>query len=334
MVLHFKALLLKTLGVTILLSTVTACNAAGGSMEGAPSSKTGKKTDNAEPTKSTTGYESTDDKPLESGSTTLPPTNPQGTDIESEKVEIPSIVSGALLYCFKDKIEGAKATVLCAVENKKTSKPIKLAEAYVSHKFSSVAPNALQVKVRELPIVALWHAEYIITASTSEQVKAGLAAVNFAFEGTDINDKKESFDAKVSNNMRVDLTIRSLKPQTAAEFRCMDYYRMIGDKVVTTPCGTFNSAQDWFITETGKISHVSGRCLRFNPVSSLAIEGDCTTNETPRYDIAGEQIKIRDTNTCVGLIMPDASGVDYVGVVNCNTADITQHWKIAPAVLP
>jgi hypothetical protein len=334
MLVKIRTPLLKTLGVSLLFSAVTACNAAGGSMEGSPNSRPGKNTENVEATKPPTDYESTGQKPVAGSTTTLPPSAPVGSDVESEKVEIPSIVSGALLYCFKDKIEGAKATVLCAIENKKTNKPIKLADTYVSHKFSSAAPSALQVKVRELPIVALWHAEYTITASTSEQVKAGLTSVNFAFEGTDINDKKESYDTKVTSNMRLDLTIRSLKPQAAAEFRCMDLFRMIGDKIVTTPCGSLNSAQDWFITETGKISHVTGRCMRFNPVSGLAIEGDCTMNETPRYDISGEQIKIRDTNTCVGLIMPDASGVDYVGVVNCNTADITQHWKIAPAVLP
>lgn len=330
-----KASLLRGLGTLSLVFAMTACNAAGGSLEGSANQKNlkNKETGPASGPKDNTSYDSSG-KPLDSNSTRLPGTQPPSPASSDESVDVPSTITGTLLFCFKDKIEGAKATVLCAVEDSGSKKPIALASKYVSHKWSFAAPSALTVAVKELPLTGLWQAEYTITGSSPEIVTAGLSSVTFAFEGSDINAKKDSLDIKVTNQVRPDLTIRSLKPQTAAEFRCFDYFRLKGDKIVTTPCGAQNSAQDWFITADNKIAHVSGVCIEFNPVSSLTIEGDCKLGETPRFEFSGEQIKIRDTNSCIGLINPDASGVDYVAVVSCNTADITQHWKISPTILP
>lgn len=89
-----------------------------------------------------------------------------------ELPDVPTPITGALLYCFKDKMDGAKATVLGAVEEKSTKKPISLAGTYVSHKFDAAAPSALKVTVKELLIASYWHVEYTITGTSDEIVTA------------------------------------------------------------------------------------------------------------------------------------------------------------------
>ncbi len=254
---------------------------------------------------------------------------------EKEGVEIPASITGAMLFCFKDKLEGSKATLLCAMQDAR-GKPVNLATHYSSHAWTFSNTSDLTVTVVELPATARWQAEYTVTAASPELLAAKLPSVNLAYEGSGADNITKVLNTKVVNQVRPDLTIRSLKPQGTGEIRCLDFFRMLGTRVVTTLCGVESSAQDWFVTADSKISHVSGVCLRFDPATSLAIPGDCASNLTPKFDfnINGDQIQIRDTGTCMALINPDSSGTDSVAALNCNAGDSTQHWKISPKVMP
>ncbi len=326
----FPSSRLNLITTGLLVSALTACSAGSGSMEGKTTQqKSGKNKSNGTTYSSNSDETGSNSSNASSTDGSLPSSQAMGNAMSSnDTVSPPDNITGAYLYCFQDSIDDAKATanILCAVEDKNTNKPLALSSLYVSHSWSSTQPTALTVSSAELPAASYWQVQFTVQAQSKNILTAGLSSVKFLFEGTKIDNTKDDYNI-VASLMRPDMLIKSLKPQTDSIYRCLDYYRMKGDKVVTTPCGVQSSAQDWYINPAGKIAHVSGICMKFNPVSKLAIEGDCAAGDTPAFEPVGQQLRIKGSTTCLALLNPDNSGVDYVGSAACNTSDNTQNWS-------
>jgi len=327
------------LSILLILSAVTSCRSANDGLQGTAKERML----NIDRTKSgldgKTSSEVLENSTLDSKPITLPGVYTSGTSTSEsgEQVEAPSSIAGALLFCFKDKAEGLTATFLCELQDPKTQKPINLAREYTAYNFGFRAPSELSITVQELPVVARWQAEFSVTAASVSQLESGLKNLFFSFEGTKASTGiLDTLAAKPIIGARPDLTLRSLKPQAlATDVRCLDMFRSGGQNIVAAPCNAqAGSGQDWFLTAASTLAHVSGSCLRFDPVTKLAIEGDCADPATPRFDlnINGNLMQIRDTGTCLAVVNPDSSGVDSVAALGCNLSDPSQHWKVGARV--
>lgn len=332
-----------TLGFVSAILFLNACSGGSGAMGAKIVTRNGTSTDsgsdNVEPetkpgskpaSKPGTDYGS---EVLPTGPDTTVPAPKDGDDA----VTIPGNITGAFLFCFRDKVDKNKATVYCATEDSVTKKPFEPSERFSPYKFDNSLVDGLLITKRDLPIVHRYHAEFTLTAASPESLTQLMGAVSYKFSGIDFEDRAINFDTRVTNSTRPDIWVQSLKPQNNMGFRCLDRYRMQAAQpyqVVTTPCGSNDIKHDWYITPDGKIAHVNGECLAFDPTDRLTVVKPCDSAESPKFEFNGEQIKIQNSNNCLGLIRPDNSGVDYSAAVACNTGDVTQRWRISEQASP
>ncbi len=271
------------------------------------------------------------DRPVTPTPGTTPPDN------SGEIVLPPSDITGAYLFCFRDRVESNKATVFCATEDEKTKKIIKANERYANYDFKADSTQQVKVAKRDLPVVHRYQVEYTLTADNADLLTANMNAIKYVFTGVDFDNKIYTTEARVTTPTRPEIWVQSLKPQANAGFRCLDRDRMKAAQpfqIVTTPCGSNSMKHDWFVTKDNKISHVGGECLAFDPTDGLTVVKACNSAESPRFEFNGEQIKIANSSNCLGLKNADNSGVDYSAAVPCNTGDAQQRWKVSPQALP
>lgn len=286
------------------------------------SEKTAKSSSNPKDAEKELGGEDSQ-APAPSADETLP--NP-------EEVSIPSEITGTFLFCYRDKIEGAKATVYCATEDEDTKQIFEPSERFASYAFSTNEVDGLTIKKKDLPIVHRYNVEFTVTASSADALIANQGAVKYLFQAKDFDDRVVNLNARVTNNSRPQIWVQSLKPQNNMGFRCLDRYRMQAAQpyqVVTTPCDANSSAQSWYITADKKIAYITGECLAFDPYDGLTIVKSCDSAESPKFDFNGEEIRIQGSTNCLGLKNADNSGVDYSAAVACRSSDNQQHWSIS-----
>ena len=258
------------------------------------------------------------------------------TSPKNEGISAPVNVTGAYLFCYREKVEATKATVFCATEDKDTRKAFEPSERYIKHEFTATAPTGLTFTKKDLPAIHRYNVEFQIQAKSPDVLTRELSGMQFFFSAIDSNNNAISEVAKPTNNDRPELWVQSLKPQGSQPLRCLDRYRMVAvlPEVVTTSCSTEHT-HTWYVRADGKIAHLSsGECLAFNNGKERTLAVDCGSAQAVEFEFNGEQIKVKNSNQCLGLITPDNSGVDYSASVTCSVNDVTQRWKVSPKAQP
>lgn len=266
----------------------------------------------------------------------MTPIPPMENGKKEEIVMPPVIPSGVTLFCYRNELKNNQAIVFCATEDAASAKLIEPGERYSPFEFSATAPAGLTVTQKLLPSIHRYNVEFTISAPTTDGLTSGLSGMQFFFKAKDLNNQAIEISSKVTNNMRPEMWIQSLLPQSGGKYRCLDRYRMWQAlppqkiQVVTTPCN-LDIVYDWYVTPEGKIAHVAtGECIAFDPSDKLTVVKGCETADAALFEFKGEQIKVQNWNMCLGLKPRDLSGVDYSALVACSDTDVAQKWKISP----
>ena len=343
-----KQSLIKSSGISVILAIMlAACQPNGGGTLGG---KTATRTlvpkygsENGEGLDGTVSPNPSTPTTVTEGSVTADPSTELEMQIDQplvvdndDMIVPPANVTGAYLFCYRDKVENNKATVFCATEDETTRKAFEPIDRYSKHEFSAKGPASLKVNQKALLPIHRYNVEFEIVANSSADLNRELSGMQYFFTATDFNNNEIKAESRPTTNVRPEMWIQSLKPENLPA-RCLDRWRMVNGappqplQVVTTPCSLNQQTHSWYVTPQGKIAHVStGECLAFDTADSLSVVRACDNAQAVQFDFFGEQIRIRNSNNCLGLINADRSGVDYPATVACNGNDNTQRWRISP----